>query len=163
MVCTGVGIFLPGFLFFQIDLHSQLMKLFSTLILLLLFRTILAQTIDSTRIKNDSIGIKFYQEGQASYYHSKFKGRKTASGERYHPDSLTAAHLKIPLGTFVKVINAKNDSLFVIVKINDRGPYSKKFIIDLSKSAALKIGLTKSKGHIPVRIEILNQNFIKKE
>lgn len=130
------------------------MKFYIALIFQCFLLQAFAQTTDSTLVNADSIQPKFYQEGRASYYHPKFKGRKTANGERYHPDSLTAAHLKLPLGTWVKVINAENDSLWVILKINDRGPYSKKFIIDLSKAAALKIGLTRAKGHIPVRIEL---------
>lgn len=136
------------------------MKFFLTLILQLFLLQVSAQITDSVSVKKDSIQLIFFQEGQASYYHPKFKGRKTANGERYYPDSLSAAHLTLPLGTIVKVTNAKNDSLWVIVKVNDRGPYSKKFIIDLSKAAALSIGLTTAKGHIPVFLEILEDCYI---
>lgn len=80
------------------------------------------------------------QKGYASYYGDKFHGRKTASGERYHKDSLTAAHKTLPFGTVVKVTNIKKD-LSVVVRINDRGPYIKSRKIDLSKAAARQIGL----------------------
>lgn len=89
--------------------------------------------------------------GKASYYADHFQGRKTASGELYHPDSLTAAHKTLKFGTLVKVENIKNGKS-VIVKINDRGPFVEGRIIDLSRSAMKKLdGL--EKGIIEVKIE----------
>lgn len=73
--------------------------------------------------------------GIASWYGYPFKGRKTASGSRFNPNSLTAAHRTIPLNSKVRVINLKNKKS-VIVTINDRGPYVRGRIIDLSKQAA---------------------------
>lgn len=94
--------------------------------------------------------------GHASYYSQKFEGRKTANGEIFRNDSLTAAHRTLPFGTIVRVCST-TDTACVVVRINDRGPYSKKFTIDLSKAAAQQIGLTRTLGHIPVWVEVLEQ------
>src|SRR5687767_14543939 len=91
---------------------------------------------------------------KASYYADKFHNRKTASGERYHKDSLTAAHRTLPFGTYVKVTNLKNNKT-VIVKINDRGPVPKSRGIDLSRAAAKKLGLIGT-GICNVKMEICN-------
>lgn len=79
-------------------------------------------------------------KGKASYYHDKFHGRRTASGAPYHKDSLTCAHLKYPFGTMLKVRNVKNGKE-VIVKVTDRGPYSKRYILDLSRAAAHQLDI----------------------
>ena len=99
------------------------------------------------------------QEGKASYYSNKFNGRSTASGEKYNARKLTAAHRSLPFGTCVKVTNVFNDSS-VIVRINDRGPFVKGRIIDVSHHAAHKLefllmGVTK------VRIEIVDTLLMK--
>lgn len=75
-----------------------------------------------------------------SYYAKKFEGRKTTSGETYRAAKLTAAHLTLPFGTLITVKNLVNDKT-VTVKVNDRGPHSKKFSLDLSESAAKAIGI----------------------
>ena len=82
--------------------------------------------------------INFCSKGKASYYANKFNGRRTASGERFSNDSLTAAHKSLPFGTYVRVLNLKNDSV-VIVKINDRLPQKSTRIIDLSRKAAKQL------------------------
>ena len=92
------------------------------------------------------------QQGKASYYADKFHGKSTANGEIYHGDSLTAAHRKFPFGTVVKVTNLKNKKT-VFVRINDRGPFVKDRIIDLSKKAMEMLGGLKA-GVIEVRLEI---------
>lgn len=92
-------------------------------------------------------------EGRASYYASKFQGRKTASGEHYDADALTAAHRSLPFGTQIRVINLHNDRS-VIVRINDRGPYVKGRIIDLSRRAARQLGMLDA-GTAHIRIEYL--------
>ena len=84
-----------------------------------------------------------YQTGVASYYSEGFWFKKTASGERFLPFLYTAAHNTLPLGITVKVKNMKNGKV-VYVKINDRGPFVKGRVIDLSSSAAEKIGIFKS-------------------
>ncbi|TAJ13556.1 septal ring lytic transglycosylase RlpA family protein [Marinilabiliaceae bacterium JC017] len=96
----------------------------------------------------------FKQAGKASYYASKFEGRKTASGEIFSNKKLTAAHLSLPFGTRVKVTNPANGKS-VVVKINDRGPYIKGRIIDLSQKAARKLHIY-NQGVADVTIEVVN-------
>lgn len=99
---------------------------------------------------NDST---YIQTGTASFYAKKFNGRKTASGERFHNDSLMAAHKTLPLGTMVRVTNLKNDSV-VVVKINDRLPKHSKRSIDLSQKAAKQLNFMKA-GLTKVKIEVI--------
>lgn len=82
----------------------------------------------------------FVQFGKASWYGKKFHGRPTASGERYDMYKKSAAHKTLPLGTHVKVVNLSNKR-YAILRINDRGPFVKGRIIDLSYGAAKEIGL----------------------
>jgi rare lipoprotein A len=89
--------------------------------------------------------------GVASYYAKKFEGRKTASGEIFHNDSLTAAHKTFAFGTYVRVTNIKNQKS-VVVRINDRGMRGHKRIIDLSEAAARKIGMIGS-GLVSVEVQ----------
>ena len=96
-----------------------------------------------------SIGL-WAERGRASYYHNKFHGRKTASGERYHRDSFTCAHLRYPFGTWLRITNTW-DGKTCVVKVNDRGPYSRKYCIDLSLAAAKKVGIVGT-GHAIVEI-----------
>lgn len=76
----------------------------------------------------------------ATYYHRKFEGRRTTSGSKYRAKKLTAAHRTLPMGTLITVTNPDNGKS-VIVKVNDRGPFSKRLAIDLSESAAKQIGI----------------------
>ncbi|NOZ35073.1 MAG: septal ring lytic transglycosylase RlpA family protein [Chlorobi bacterium] len=103
--------------------------------------------------KNEAEQYRFYQKGESSWYGPGFNGKKTASGEKFDMNKMTAAHRKLPFGTKVRVTNLKNNKS-VIVRINDRGPYKKSRIIDLSKKAAEQIGLVKY-GVAPVKIEIV--------
>jgi rare lipoprotein A len=89
--------------------------------------------------------------GEASYYSDEFQGRKTATGERFSQNKLTAASRTLPLGARVTVINEENGRR-VNVKINDRGPYVDGRIIDLSKKAAEKLKMTED-GVAPVKVE----------
>lgn len=93
------------------------------------------------------------QAGKASFYANRFHGRKTASGRPYRKDGYTAAHRTLPLGTWVRVTNTRNDRS-VLVQITDRGPYARRRIIDLSRAAASKIGMIQS-GTAPVRLEVV--------
>lgn len=96
------------------------------------------------------------QHGQASWYGGKHHGRRTASGERFDKNKLTAAHRTLPFGTVVRVTNSKNDKS-VVVRINDRGPFGKKRrIIDVSEAAAEKLGMIRS-GVVPVTVEVLEK------
>ena len=101
-------------------------------------------------IDNDSITF-----GRASYYHDKFVGRKTANGEIFSQDKMTAAHRTLPLGTYVKVTNLKNRKS-VLVKVNDRLPPHSKRTIDLTKAAARELRMIKS-GLARVSIEIVDK------
>lgn len=93
------------------------------------------------------------EKGKASYYGGKFNGRKTASGEVFDENELTAAHRTYKFGTKLRVVNLKNGKE-VVVRINDRGPFVKGRIIDLSKAAFKAIANTK-KGVIKVKIEVV--------
>jgi len=101
-----------------------------------------------------TLAVAQIQTGKASYYADKFEGRPTASGEKYRHSKLTAAHKTLPFGTKVKVTNVAN-SQSVEVVINDRGPYIDGRVIDLSKSAAEKLGFV-SQGITEVQIEVIN-------
>ena len=92
-------------------------------------------------------------EGQASYYGARHHGNKTASGERFDQNALTAAHRSLPFGSRVQVTNLRNDKR-VVVRINDRGPFTKKRIIDLSQKAAEQLDMLRD-GVVPVRVEQL--------
>lgn len=121
-------------------------------ILVLLFITFIFNSITTAQADvNDKI-----EYGTASYYGTKFHGRQTASGEIYNQFALTAAHKTLPLGTIVKVTNAQNKKS-VIVTINDRGPYIKGRIIDLSTKAAELLGY-RNRGTAYVKIEILEED-----
>lgn len=91
------------------------------------------------------------QVGEASFYGNGFHGKKTASGEKFDQNDLTAAHPTLPLGTNATVTNLETGNS-VEVNINDRGPYAKGRDIDLSKGAAKELGMTKD-GVAPVKIE----------
>ncbi|ELS05359.1 rare lipoprotein A [Xenococcus sp. PCC 7305] len=91
--------------------------------------------------------------GQASWYGPGFHGRRTANGEVFNSNALTAAHRSLPFGTKVRVTNV-NNGRSVVVRINDRGPFSGGRIIDLSAGAARSINMINS-GVAPVRVEVL--------
>ncbi len=95
----------------------------------------------------------FTQTGTASWYGKDFHGKSTSSGETYNMNAMTAAHKTLPLGVYVKVHNRDNGRE-VIVRVNDRGPFVKGRIIDLSYAAAKKLGVDVA-GTAPVRIEAL--------
>lgn len=96
------------------------------------------------------------QRGTASYYADRFAGRRTASGVRYDPNAMVAAHRTLPFGTIVRVTNLRNGRS-VVVKIVDRGPFAgHDRIIDLSRRAARKLGFI-AQGLAPVRLEVLKE------
>ena len=92
------------------------------------------------------------QKGKASYYANKLHGRTMSNGEKYHKDSMTCAHLKYPLGTMLRVRNPLNGKE-VIVKVTDRGPHVKKYIIDLSRAAAKELDMLRA-GFMQVEISV---------
>lgn len=91
--------------------------------------------------------------GEASYYGEELAGNPTASGEPFEPARLTAAHRTLPLGTRLRVTNLHTDES-VIVRVNDRGPFAKHRVLDLSTRAAREIGMLRA-GTAPVRLEIV--------
>lgn len=101
----------------------------------------------------DTIGVVQTLTGTASWYGGKFHGRRTANGETYNQHALTAAHRYLPFGTEVVVTN-QNNGRSVVVRINDRGPFSGGRIIDLSRQAANQIGMVNA-GTARVTVEVI--------
>ena len=93
-------------------------------------------------------------KGVAAVYADKFNGRKTSSGQRFSQHALTAAHKTLPLGTTVRVTNVRNNQSVDVV-VNDRGPWHKSRVIDLSSAAAIKIGMRRV-GIAHVKLEIVD-------
>lgn len=122
------------------------MKFIKKVTVILIF-VILLFSVKSFAQKTETVGI-------ASYYADKFVGRKTASGAIYKHSKLTAAHKILPFGTKVNVTNLSNKKA-VIVVINDRGPFVKGRIIDLSKSAAKKLDFVQE-GLVQVKIKVMD-------
>jgi rare lipoprotein A len=107
---------------------------------------------DAVKVKTDANGEPVVEQvGEASWYGKGFHGKKTASGEKFDQQDLTAAHPTLPMGTEATVTNLETGKS-VDVTINDRGPYSKGRDIDLSKEAGKEIGIEKD-GAAPVKIE----------
>jgi rare lipoprotein A len=99
--------------------------------------------VASVILSLSSCARKITESGKGSYYADKFQGRATASGVPFDQKKMTAAHKTLPFGTKVKVVNLANGRS-VKVSINDRGPFVAGRIIDVSKKAAEKLGITKS-------------------
>ena len=97
--------------------------------------------------------ISLLESGEATYYGDEFDGKSTANGEKYDKDELTAAHRTLPFNTKVRVTNPANGKS-VVVRINDRGPFKKSRIIDLSYAAAKEIGLI-ARGTANVQLEVV--------
>ena len=95
--------------------------------------------------------LSYSAEGKASYYGARHQGKRTASGERFDQNQLTAAHRTLPFGSRVRVTNLNNDKS-VLVRINDRGPYARSRLIDLSQKAAEQLDMLRA-GVVPVRVE----------
>jgi rare lipoprotein A len=96
--------------------------------------------------------------GIASFYHDFFNGKRTASGELYDSRKLTAAHKSLPIGTMIKVTNLSNDRS-IVVRVNDRGPYVKGRVLDLSRAAADQLGYVAA-GSAKVSVEVITNNVI---
>jgi rare lipoprotein A len=107
----------------------------------------------ATATANSAGVVKRLETGLASWYGKRFHGRKTASGEAFDMDAFTAAHPKLPFGSWVRVRNLVNGRS-VDVRINDRGPHIKRRIIDLSRAAALALGVG---GTYQVEISLLDK------
>ena len=96
--------------------------------------------------------------GVASYYGKRFHGKQTASGEIFDKEKMTAAHRTLPFGTIVKVSREDNGN-FVYVRINDRGPFSRNRLIDLSRKAAEKLGIIR-RGHQKIVMEVMREGML---
>jgi len=113
---------------------------------------IYADSIPANSVQSDSISIR----GKATYYAGKFHGRRTTSGEIFSNKKMTAAHRNLPFGTLVTVTNVNNGRT-VEVRVNDRGPHNKGFIIDLSQAAAKEIGIyAKGVGNVEISYPKVN-------
>jgi len=95
------------------------------------------------------------EHGKATWYGGRFHGRKTASGERFDKNDFTCAHKKLPFGTIVRVVNLETDRS-VLVRVNDRGPYGKGRIVDVSEAAAKKLGMI-HRGVVKARLEVMSK------
>lgn len=95
--------------------------------------------------------------GYASFYHDKFEGRTTSNGEKFRQKKMTCAHRTLPFGTMVKVTNLSNQKS-VVVRVNDRGPYAKGRIIDLSKAAARELDFIRA-GVAKVEVEVVAETI----
>ena len=113
-----------------------------------------ASAVSKTRSKVD----RPYQVGTASWYGSYFQGKATASGEPYNMYDMTAAHMNLPLGTFVKVTNLRNGRSAVL-RVNDRGPYVDGRVIDVSYNAAKALDF-KARGLQRVRLDIVHPELV---
>ncbi|ACY15017.1 rare lipoprotein A [Haliangium ochraceum DSM 14365] len=111
----------------------------------------------TTPVAGDSSdGTGEVQRGRASYYGERYHGRKTASGERFDMNAMTAAHRTLPFGTVVEVINLDNGRR-VEVRINDRGPFGRRRrIIDVSRAAARALEMLRA-GVVPVEVRVLSR------
>lgn len=129
------------------------MKNPTRLLLWLLLTLFLQSCGNHIQQKTDPKFIGYEEFGKASFYAMKFQFRKTASGERFNQFAMTAAHKTLPLGTMLLVTNLENGKS-VKVKVNDRGPFIKGRIIDLSRSSFAKIGDTEV-GILSIKIETI--------
>jgi rare lipoprotein A len=113
-----------------------------------------ASAVSKTKTKAE----KPYQVGTASWYGDYFQGKPTASGEPYNMYDMTAAHMNLPLGTFVKVTNLRNGRSAVL-RVNDRGPYVDGRVIDVSYNAAKALDF-KARGLQRVRIDVVHPELV---
>ena len=120
------------------------------------YKTSKASKPSKSKAPTASVAVQGKGNGVASYYHDKFNGRKTASGEVFSNNKLTAAHRTYPFGTTLRVINPINGKS-VVVKVNDRGPFTKGKDLDLSRKAFMQITDNPNKGNLQVLIEVVKE------
>ncbi len=119
------------------------------IVLLFVFGILLTACGGSKKVSYNT----YDKKAVATYYADKFNGKKTASGEKFSNSKYTAAHKKLPFGTKLKVTNIANGKS-VIVTVNDRGPFTRGYDIDLSKKAFMEIADNKKQGKLEVKLEI---------
>jgi rare lipoprotein A len=122
------------------------------LVVVLLISTALAGC--ATTAGRRGTGRPFVAEGRASYYARHFDGRPTASGERYDPERMTAAHATLPFGTWLRV--TRTDGRFVDVRVNDRCGCGGGHVVDLSRAAARRLDMIRA-GTVQVRLEVIEK------
>lgn len=122
-------------------------------IILILANCLLCACAGSKKYEGDSSWLGFTEQGKASYYATEYQSRKTASGERLDNNALTAAHKRLPFGTKVRVTNVRNGK-HVEVIINDRGPFVKGRVIDLTRAAFSQIEVL-NRGIAEVEISVI--------
>jgi rare lipoprotein A len=133
---------------------KYLKRKFSLLLLLVVMTLMPNLSIYAQKVE---IGHSF--KGLASFYHAKFLGRKTANGEVFTRGSFTCAHRTLPFGTLIEVENTKTGR-WVIVRVNDRGPFVKGRVLDLSIDAANHLGIiTKGVAHVSARVVGVDGNL----
>ncbi len=115
--------------------------------------TMRSYVVNGKRYYPTRVGVGDHFSGMASWYGKDFHGKKTSNGEYYNMYAMTAAHKILPMNTMVKVTNLLNNRSLV-VRVNDRGPFVKSRIIDLSYAAARKLGMA-GRGTAPVRLEVV--------
>ena len=106
----------------------------------------------------ETLQADFIQKGKASFYASKFTGRKTSCGERVDASAFEAAHRTLPFNTMVEITNLANNRS-IIVRINDRGPFSKGRILDVTHAAAKALGMIQ-RGVANVKIRVVGRNGV---
>ncbi len=141
--------------------HNSLKKNISKYLLLFSIYFLVSCSSSKEFSQFDDIEGKYIETGEASWYGPNFHGLKTANGEIYNQFDLTAAHRTLAFESIIRVVNISNGKS-VIVRINDRGPYAKNRIIDLSRKAAKEIGMIES-GFTEVRLCLLNNSTLPKD
>lgn len=129
---------------------SKIKMMAGSFLVLVLINLISLSLISQVQAKTKEVSPDFVQVGEASWYGPGFQGRKTANGERFNTHEMTAAHKTLPFNTLIKVTNLHNEAT-VVVRINDRGPFIRGRIIDLSKAAKEEIGMG---GLAQVKLEV---------
>jgi rare lipoprotein A len=98
-----------------------------------------------------------FGEGEASFFGAEMAGNRTANGETCDPETMTAAHRTLPLGSWLRVTDA-DSGRSVVVRVNDRGPYAKGRVIDLSRAAARELGMLR-RGHARVSLRLVGEEL----
>src|SRR5688572_22646908 len=124
------------------------------MIRVLFFQVLLCTFVNGAYSQQTKVQEDHKADGKASYYSKSFQGRKTANGESFNNYDYTAAHRSFPFNTYLNVVN-KDNGYNVIVRVNDRGPYAKNRVIDLTEAATRRIGGYKQ-GLVHVKIEVLD-------
>ena len=152
---SGLPYYTPYTFSYKVLIMKRIKLVFISVLLVILT----ACSAAPSNINNQQRGVA--EQGKASFYADKYHGRTTASGERFSQQAASAAHLRLPFGTKVKVTNIANNKS-VVVRINDRGPYIRGRIIDLSKAMFKKIADPKV-GVIDVTVTVIDKSNTAKD